>query len=100
MSAAGNAATELWLGGPAGEPPLRHVRTVAAVAEDGRWSWHAEGPVQPFERTSAYASTTVADRLTRRMLVEYLDALGIAVDDAARYGAASVIVNAGAPFGH
>jgi hypothetical protein len=33
----------------------------------------------------------VPDRLTRQMLVDYLDALGIAVDDASRYGAASVI---------
>ena len=97
LSAAGNAATELWLGGPTGEPPLHHVRSVAAVAEDGRWTWHADGPVQPFERTGAYAAATVADRLTRQMLVEYLDALGIAVDDAARYGDASVIRRLGQP---
>ena len=91
LSPAGNASTELWLGGPGGEPPLGEVRPVAASAEDGRGSWHASGPVQPYERTGAYASASVPDRLTREMLVEYLDALGIAVDDAARYGAASVV---------
>jgi hypothetical protein len=91
LSPSGNASTALWLGGPGGEPPLGEVRTVAAVAEDGRWSWHASGPVQPYERADAYASASVPDRLTREMLVEYLEALGIAVDDAGRYGAASVI---------
>ena len=49
------------------------------------------GPVQPYERIGDDASAPVPDRLTREMLVEYLDALGIAVDDAGRYGDASVI---------
>lgn len=34
----GHAATQLWLIGPSGDPPLMYERTLAAYAEDGRWS--------------------------------------------------------------
>lgn len=79
----GHAATQLWLQGPDGEPPLGHIRTLAAHAEDGRWRWHEAGSPQAFESTDRYAARRVRDRFDRALLVEYLSALGIRVDDPA-----------------
>lgn len=82
----GHAATQLELLGPDGEPPLMYVRTLAAHAEDGQWSWHVSGREQPFERPQRYLSRRVRDRLDRGLLVEYLAALAIHVDDPAFFG--------------
>jgi hypothetical protein len=87
----GYASTQLWLGGPDGEPPLGYLRTIAAHAEDGRWSWQTSGQWQPFERPAAYRARLIRDRFPRALLVEYLDALGIAVDEPGRYGAATLV---------
>jgi hypothetical protein len=78
---AGHAATQLWLE-RAGAP----VRTIAAHATDGRWSWQADGEAQSFERPERYQARRIRDRLDRPLLVEYLRALGILVDEAAFYG--------------
>jgi hypothetical protein len=86
LSGPGHASTQLWLMGPSGEPPLMHVRTIAAHAEDGRWSWMTNGPVQPFEKPKRYEARRVRDRFDRVLLVEYLFAIGIHVDDPAFYG--------------
>jgi hypothetical protein len=82
----GHASTQLWLMGPAGEPPLMHIRTIAAHAEDGRWSWTADGLVQPFEAPQRYEARRIRDRFDRALLVQYLVALGIRVDDPTFYG--------------
>ncbi len=82
----GHAATQLWLLGPDGEPPLMYKRTVAAHAKDGRWSWHASGTPQPFEQLDRYRARSIEDRLDRPLLVEYLSALRIRADDTDFYG--------------
>jgi hypothetical protein len=87
----GHASTQLQLLGPEGEPPLLYVRTLAAHAEDGRWSWDTSGAPLPFEDPSRYRARRVRDRLTRDLLVAYLAALGITVDDDARYGPAVLV---------
>jgi hypothetical protein len=91
MTAVGHASSQFWLGGREGEPPLHYIRTVAAHAEDGRWSWDTGGSPLPFERTDAYAARLVRHRFTRALLVEYLNALGIAVDDDRSYGDATLV---------
>ena len=63
-----------------------YVRTVAAHAEDGRWSWTESGVVQPFEDAGRYKARGIRDRFDREMLVTYLASLEIRVDDAAFYG--------------
>ncbi|HVF03284.1 MAG TPA: hypothetical protein VNA20_00450 [Frankiaceae bacterium] len=87
----GMAATQLWLSGPEGEPPLMYIRTVASVCEDGRWAWDARGEVQPFERTERYEARLVRERFDRPLLVEYLAALGIPADDDDAYGPGVVV---------
>ena len=82
----GHASTQLWMQGPDGEPPNMGVRTIAAHAEDGRWTWHTSGPLQSFEQPARYTARRKRDRLDRPLLVGYLDALGIRVDDEAFYG--------------
>lgn len=82
----GHAATQLWLQGPGGKPPLMYVRTLSAHCADGRWSWYASGTMQGFEHPERYERRRIAERLDRATLVEYLDALGIHVDDAGFFG--------------
>lgn len=82
----GHASTQLWLLGPAGDPPLMYIRTIAAHAEDGRWTWDDLGTVQPFERVERYKARRIRDRFDRPLLIEYLAALGIRVDDPAFFG--------------
>ncbi len=86
-----HATTQFQLGGPDGEPPLRFIRVIVADAEDGRWSWHSNGSPLPFERQHAYHARRIRDRFTRALLIEYLAALGIAVDDPARFGAGVLV---------
>jgi hypothetical protein len=83
----GHASTQLWLSEPDGEPPLMYVRTLTAQAEDGRWSWHESGSPLPFENSVRYKSRTIRRRFDRDLLVAYLAALGISVDDAEQFGA-------------
>ena len=72
--------------GPEGEPPLRHIRTVTAgIFDEGRWTFEAHGRQLEFEEPEAYERRLKRERLTREMLVRYLGALGIAVDDEAAY---------------
>jgi hypothetical protein len=84
--ASGHASTQLWLIGPEGTPPLMHLRTIAAHAEDGRWSWETSGEPLSWERPERYGAQRIRDRLDRPLLVEYLGAMGIRVDDASFYG--------------
>jgi hypothetical protein len=82
----GHAATQLWLSGPTGEPPLMSIRTVGAVATEGRWQWVESGQPQPFEDLSRYGARRKRDRLDRALLVQYLEAIGIPADDDDAYG--------------
>lgn len=82
----GHAATQLWLQGPGGKPPLMYIRTLSAHCQDGRWSWHSSGTLQDFEQPERYTRRSIAQRLDRATLVSYLDALGIRVDDPNFFG--------------
>ena len=66
-------------------------RTLAAHAEDGRWSWHEAREPMPFEHPQRYTAHLKRDRLDRPLLAEYLAAMGIAVDDEASYADAAFI---------
>lgn len=76
----GHAATQLWIQGPDGSPPLFVGRTISAYAQDGRWSWHESGEPRTFEDLDRYKARRVRDRLDRALLVRYLESLGISVD--------------------
>jgi hypothetical protein len=53
-------------------------RLLAAAIDDSyRWVWHAEGPIQPFERPERYRSRRIKDRLTVQMLGEYTSWFGL-----------------------
>lgn len=72
-----HAATQLWVTGPDGEPPLAPQRTLSASATDGRWSWHASGTPLPFEDVDRYRARRIRDRLDRPLLLSHLADLGI-----------------------
>jgi len=91
VTAAGHASTQFELIGPDGEPPLMYQRTIAAHAEDGRWSWHESGEPLPFEHPERYAARLTRARLDRTLLTEYLAVMGIHVDDDAAYTEATFI---------
>jgi hypothetical protein len=87
----GHASTQFELFGPDGDPPLMYVRTLAAHAEDGRWSWLESGTPQEYERTERYTERLKRKRLGRPLLLEYLSALGIDADNDEAYGGAVVV---------
>ncbi|RSZ39227.1 MULTISPECIES: hypothetical protein [unclassified Variovorax] len=55
--------------------PRRTVR----VMKDDRWDFFQEGTPLGFEQTERYASRLVRDRLTRDMVLDYLEAWGAPV---------------------
>ncbi|MDP9601783.1 UNVERIFIED_ORG: hypothetical protein J2W38_001569 [Variovorax paradoxus] len=59
--------------------PRRMVRAM----KDDRWDFFQEGSPFGFERTERYASRLVRDRLTRDMVLDYLEAWGAPVRDEA-----------------
>jgi hypothetical protein len=63
-----------------------YERTLAAHAEDGRWSWHESGAPRPFEQLDRYGARLIRNQFDRLLLVQYLSALGIHADDAGFYG--------------
>jgi hypothetical protein len=69
------------------KPPLMYLRTLAAHAEDGRWSWYESGTEQAFEDPSRYTRRRIRDRLDRPLLIDYLASMGISADDPDFYGA-------------
>ena len=85
----GHAQTQLEVLGPEGEPPLRYVRTLSATATDGRWQWHESGERFPFEEAERYRARLKRNRFDRELLLTYVAALGIPVDDGA-YGLATL----------
>lgn len=60
---------EMWSAGDS-------VRYVRAMREDPSWEFFARGEPQAFEDLSNYRKKRIADRLDRRILVEYLTKLG------------------------
>jgi hypothetical protein len=90
-TAVGHASTQFRLMGPEGEPPLQYIRQLAAHAEDGRWQWVASGNSLPFEDRERYTRRLIRERLTREMLMAYLQALGIMVDDPRAFGESVLI---------
>ncbi|WP_433330358.1 hypothetical protein [Spirillospora sp. CA-294931] len=87
MTKVGHASTQFELLGPDG-----CLRALAAHAADGRWSWDAIGTPQPFEETALYGRRIIRERFTRPVLVDYLAALGIEVDNQGCYGGSALIV--------
>lgn len=87
----GHQATQLWVHGPDGAPPLMVRRTLSATATDGRWHWEASGEPFAFEDTSRYTARRVRDRFDRGLLIRYLGHLGIPADDANAYGEAMLV---------
>ena len=85
----GHAQTQLEIMGPGGSPPLMYIRSISATATDGRWEWHESGQPMPFEDTERYRARLKRNRLDRTMLLTYLAALTIPVDDDA-YGPATL----------
>jgi hypothetical protein len=82
----GHQATQLWVLGPDGEPPLMYRRTIAAHATDGRWTWDQSGVPFDFEHTERYSARRIRDRFDRTLLLDYLERFGISADDDTFYG--------------
>jgi hypothetical protein len=76
---------------------LNYERSVAAVNDGGRWTFVAEGSVQPFEETNAYKEKLIRNRFTPEMLERYCKALGISVFDEDFYGTEALLVESGRP---
>ena len=68
-----------------------YVRTLSATATDGRWEWFEAGRPFSFEQQERYKARRKRDRLDRRLLLNYLDALGIPADDDDAYGNALLL---------
>lgn len=68
-----------------------YVRALSASASDGRWEWFESGQPFVFERRERYTARRKRDRFDRRLLLEYLDALGIPADDDNAYGDALLL---------
>jgi hypothetical protein len=78
--------------GPDGQPPLNYIRSITAgIFDSGRWLFELHGESLPFEEPAAYDARRKRDRFPRPMLVRYLGALGIDVDDTEIYGCASTL---------
>jgi hypothetical protein len=85
----GHAATQLEVFGPEGEYPSG-IRALSVHAIDGRWGWDESGVPFAFEETERYSARLKRHRFDREMLLRYLAALGIPVDDDA-YGVATLL---------
>jgi hypothetical protein len=86
----GHAATQLEVFGPEGEDPLKYIRTLSAHATDGRWGWYESGAAFAFEETERYSARVKRHRFDREMLLRYLAALDITVEDES-YGVATLL---------
>lgn len=87
-----DAATSFAVYGPEQTDWLNLVRSVAAVQENGRWTWSVQGTPQPYEDLAAYRRRTIRDRLTPGMLAAYCGAIGVRPFDESFYGSAGHIV--------
>jgi hypothetical protein len=74
------------------------LRSVYAANDGGRWVFGADGEVQPFENTDAYAQPRVRDRFTPELLRDYCVALGVRPFDDSFYmpdGSATLVEEIG-----
>jgi hypothetical protein len=58
------------------------VRVVQALHESARWVFHQEGTPLPFEQVAQYRARRIKERLTREIVLSYLEAWGAPVRDA------------------
>jgi hypothetical protein len=66
-----------------------YVRSLSATATDGRWEWYESGTPFAFEETQRYVKRLRRERFDRPLLLRYLSALDIPVEDKA-YGSATL----------
>jgi hypothetical protein len=64
-----------------GRPPLRYLRSIAALNDGGRWKFDLSGAQQPFEEPAYYEEKHKRDRFPPMLLDRYLRALGIRAFD-------------------
>jgi hypothetical protein len=57
------------------------MRLVRAMKDDPRWEFYEEGEVQTFENAAYYTRRYTRDRVNHQIMVEYLNKLGIRIDD-------------------
>ncbi len=76
---------------------LNYERSVAAANDGGKWTFIAQGKVQPFEEEDAYKERDVRKRFTPEMLERYCEALGISIFDADFYGPQGLVVETAYP---
>ena len=74
-------ATVLELYGPHQTNFLNTVRSVAVAFDGSKWSFSADGAVQPFEEVARYKERSIKKRFDGPMLDAYLQQLGIAMFD-------------------
>lgn len=72
-------------------------RTISTHCHRGRWSWDSSGEPLPFEDPEAYRTRKVRDRFTRELLLQYLAAVHIFVDDPSFYGVSTLLRHATHP---
>lgn len=89
-NSAGHASTQLWVHADH-EYPFRGSRTISAYPVDGRWQWHEFGDPLPFEEIERYGMRLKRERFDREMLLRYLAALEIPIEDPSQFGQAVVV---------
>lgn len=71
-----------------------HIRSLSAIRDGERWSWHERGDPLPFEQTERYAERRIQHRFTPDMLDDYLQAwAGLRVFDLHSYGKAAILTD-------
>lgn len=94
-------ATILEIFGPVKTDFLNSVRSISAALDGSKWTFSAEGQVQPFEDVGAYSNRTVRNRFTGDMLASYLNSLGIAAFEEGFYhpqGEKAILVSKTGPI--
>lgn len=77
--------------GASGEPPLALIRSIVVANDGGQWVFEEAGRPFSFEDLSAYRSRLKARRLTVEMVSEYLQALGVPVDQEPDWSSAQLV---------
>jgi hypothetical protein len=80
--------------GPTGLPPLALVRSIVAANDGGRWVFETSGDPLPFEDLASYEHRRKTSRLTCDMVIDYLRALGVPVDQEPDWAAALFVERA------
>lgn len=77
--------------GPSGTPPLLTERSIGAANDGGRWVFETSGDPYPFEDLAAYLRPIKATRFTVSMVLDYLRALGVPIDQEPNWAKAFTI---------